>query len=90
MDEETIHGDGKTDGGGRGWAWSLVSKPGSFGAKGEFDTMRCMAFIGKLWGGKRQRYPCLRKGADSAEDEIGLSSIARTVTGAENGHVEDR
>lgn len=72
---------------GGGWAWSLNSKPGNFGSRGEMEDMTCMAFIGE---------PRLGEAAVAAAEAVASAAkaatrrlpTARAVTGTENGQVK--
>lgn len=69
---------------GTGWVWTLTSKPGNFGDRGEIDSMTCITFIGEPWSDKERR----RREMGAARDRDGRRlPMARAVTGAENGQV---
>lgn len=62
-----------------GWMWSLNSKPGNFGGRGDMENMTCMAFIGET--------------SDEPSTSVGGGArlpLARTVTGTESGQVSTR
>ncbi|CAB1106253.1 unnamed protein product [Ectocarpus sp. CCAP 1310/34] len=77
--EEGEHGDGG------GWKWSLSSRPGNFGVRGELGTMTCMAFIGEPRAGKEERQRRKRQATGGAEDGRLPLPMARAITGSENG-----
>lgn len=79
--EEGEHGDGG------GWKWSLSSRPGNFGVRGEVGTMTCMAFIGEPRAGKEERQRRKRQATGGGEDGRLPLPMARAITGSENGQV---
>ncbi|CAM9891815.1 unnamed protein product [Ectocarpus sp. 12 AP-2014] len=79
--EEREHGDGG------GWRWSLSSRPGNCGVRGELGTMTCMAFIGEPRAGKEERQRRKRQATGGAEDGRLPLPMARAITGSENGQI---
>ncbi|CAM9489991.1 unnamed protein product, partial [Ectocarpus fasciculatus] len=79
--EDGEHGDGG------GWKWSLSSRPGNFGVRGEVGTMTCMAFIGEPWAGKEERQRRKRQATGGAEDGRLPLPMARAITGSDNGQI---
>lgn len=71
--------------GGTGWEWSLTSRPGNFGVRGEIASMTCMSFIGEPRAG-REEWQRRRRAMHDAPSPLPLP-MARVITGAENGQV---
>lgn len=78
-------GDGGRDAGDGGgeWMWSLHSKPGHFGRRGDMSDATCVTFIGEPRA--RGNHRTGRYG--TMDPSVQRLPAARTVTGTKSGHV---